>query len=433
MTGFGAGIETARSAIRTAAQGMAVVSQNIAGAQQDGYVRRTVDIRSVGPGSAIGGRSSVGFVDVSVGRSTDVVLDQRVRIELSREAAASTSAQTLSGIESVFDEPSDTGLAAALDGFWNSFADVADGADPSVVLGAAGRVTDWMASASGRLDAMTSDATSRASSLVTDGNATLTALAALNRSIAGGGASLEQLDERDRLTQTLATTLGATSTLAEDGSAVVSIGGAVVLQGSARGDLAFDGTTVTVDGAALTATGGSLGGQLEALGTTLPAYRARLDDVARSLRDTVNDALAGGRTADGAAGGPLFTGDGVADLKVAIADPKQLALAGTAGGSDVAVTLSQAGMSTTGPDARYRTLVADVGAQAGRAVDAAKLATASASSVIDAQRSVSAVSTDEELSSMMSMQRGFEAASRVLTTVDDMLDTLINRTGRVGL
>ena len=30
---------------------------------------------------------------------------------------------------------------------------------------------------------------------------------------------------------------------------------------------------------------------------------------------------------------------------------------------------------------------------------------------------------------MVQYQRGFEAASRVLTTVDSVLDTLINRTG----
>ena len=39
------------------------------------------------------------------------------------------------------------------------------------------------------------------------------------------------------------------------------------------------------------------------------------------------------------------------------------------------------------------------------------------------------VNLDEEMLAMVQYQRGFEAASRVLTTVDSVLDTLINRTG----
>jgi flagellar hook-associated protein 1 len=53
---------------------------------------------------------------------------------------------------------------------------------------------------------------------------------------------------------------------------------------------------------------------------------------------------------------------------------------------------------------------------------------------IDNQRkSVSGVSLDEEMTNLVTFQRGYQASARMLTTIDQMLDTLINRTGTVGL
>jgi flagellar hook-associated protein 1 FlgK len=51
-------------------------------------------------------------------------------------------------------------------------------------------------------------------------------------------------------------------------------------------------------------------------------------------------------------------------------------------------------------------------------------------SQIDSSREqLAGVSLDEETVNMLSAQRAYEAAARVMTTVDSMLDTLINRTG----
>jgi flagellar hook-associated protein 1 len=49
------------------------------------------------------------------------------------------------------------------------------------------------------------------------------------------------------------------------------------------------------------------------------------------------------------------------------------------------------------------------------------------------RQSVSGVSLDEEMTNMIRFQRGYQASSRAMSTMDEMLDTLINRTGRVGL
>lgn len=53
---------------------------------------------------------------------------------------------------------------------------------------------------------------------------------------------------------------------------------------------------------------------------------------------------------------------------------------------------------------------------------------------IDLERmSVSGVSENEELTDMLKYQHAYNASARMITTVDEMLDVIINRMGRVGL
>ena len=53
--------------------------------------------------------------------------------------------------------------------------------------------------------------------------------------------------------------------------------------------------------------------------------------------------------------------------------------------------------------------------------------------VQDRRQSISGVSLDEEMVQLISSQHAYSAAARMMTAVDEALDVLINRTGRVGL
>ena len=53
-------------------------------------------------------------------------------------------------------------------------------------------------------------------------------------------------------------------------------------------------------------------------------------------------------------------------------------------------------------------------------------------SIQDYKDSVSGISMDEEASNMMAYMSAYNAASRLMTAMDEALNTLINNTGLVG-
>ena len=62
----------------------------------------------------------------------------------------------------------------------------------------------------------------------------------------------------------------------------------------------------------------------------------------------------------------------------------------------------------------------------------ADVAAQSLASAVGDQMSAAGVSLDEDTANLLVVQRAYEGAARVLTAVDQALDTLINRTGLVG-
>ena len=62
-----------------------------------------------------------------------------------------------------------------------------------------------------------------------------------------------------------------------------------------------------------------------------------------------------------------------------------------------------------------------------------KSTTSVAMELLDARDAVSAVSENEEAINMMVYQKSYNAAARLITAIDEMLDILINKLGRVGL
>jgi flagellar hook-associated protein 1 len=443
------GITQAGSAMTAARYGLDVVSQNIANADTPGYTRQTAQQGTVdavpGVPTIYSGHAGPGGVTITgTARMSDLVVDARLRTEQSRSGVTDTTASQLGQIETVFPEPSDTGLSERLNDFWNAWASVAN--DPgataprTVLLQDASTVTSTLNAMSATLGDL---AAASAQALNQDTAAAASAanqLATINTQIAvasaTGADANSLLDQRDSLLSTLASLVGGVATINANGSADVAVSGQpLVTGGSAVAMTVGAGFAVSVGGTPVTLSGGSAAAEATALTTTYPGYQAQLDGVANSLSSVVNAVQAAGYDLTGASGLAMFTGSGAAGITVAITDPRQVAASGTAGGTldgSNALSASVLGASPGGPDVAYTNLVADVASSSLLAQRQAATQQAVTASVATLQNSVSGVSTDEEVSAMLTYQHAYQAASRVMTTVDDMLDTLINHTGVVG-
>ena len=80
-------------------------------------------------------------------------------------------------------------------------------------------------------------------------------------------------------------------------------------------------------------------------------------------------------------------------------------------------------------DTSYSAFVAQVGGAVQSAQGSSANASSLVSSINNQRESVSGVSLDEEMTNLISYQQGYQASARVMTTIDTLLNTLINQTG----
>ncbi len=80
----------------------------------------------------------------------------------------------------------------------------------------------------------------------------------------------------------------------------------------------------------------------------------------------------------------------------------------------------------------YQSIIGDMGVSDKQTIDLGKNASVLMENADQRRMSVSAVSLDEEMTMMIQYQHAYNAAARNITTVDEMLDKIINGMGLVG-
>lgn len=453
MSGTFSSLSSALSALRYNRVAMDVASGNVANAGTQGYARRQVIGQATGAPAvpAMWSRWDVaggdGVQPGGVNRMVDPLLDARARTEHADLSFANSRAASLVRFETTLGEPGDNGVAAALTAFKQGWHDVAnnpgDNASRSQLLARAETLRSSIATQDRAVTTEWADQRTRLGVLGTEVNQVASQLAKLNdglRSayVAGTDAGV-LLDQRDVLTLRLAELTGSKVTLNADTTVDVTVAGqplvtgnaatAVVVSGSGTLDGAgADPVTLTVNGTAISPTAGEMGGVLTVLTQDLPQYRAGLDAFVATLANAVNTQHQAGNDRTGNPGTPFFTGTTAATLAVAITDPAKVAAADPLKGNlDNGNAIVLGGLDLGARD--YRELITSFGVDVSSANQAAANQTVVAAQVDGSREALSGISVDEEMVNLLAAQRGYEGAARVLTAVDSMLDTLINRTG----
>ncbi len=481
MPGTFSSLGTALSALRYNQAAMDVASGNVANVGTPGYARRQVVGQATGAPStpAIWSRWTGAGDGVEAGpvtRMVDPLLDARVRTEHAGGSFLDTQSAALVRFETTLNEPGDNGIAAALANFKAGWQDVAnnpnDGAARSQLLARANTLATALNTQSRSVSTEWDDQSTRLAALATDVTETAQALDRLNDGlrtahIAGTDAG-NLLDQRDQLALHLAELTGAKVDINPDTTMTVTVGSSTLVDGTGKNDpLAM---TVTAGGpsgpgqvdpvtspvrvslsdstgqvASFSSLNGSVGGTLQLMNQDLPSFLGRLDGVAKNLAGDVNDGLNGmGGQANGAdeagssPGKPMFvTSDSTATFTAAniAVDPgfqpaDVAAAAKGAGLYDNTNALATAGLDMG--DAAYRSLVTDFGVTVSKTKQLATNQQTLVAQVDASRESLSGISVDEEMVNLLAAQKGYEGAARVMTAVDEMLDTLINKTGLVG-
>jgi flagellar hook-associated protein 1 len=449
------GLQTSLRGLLAQQRLLDTASHNVANASTQGYSRQEAQLVASpallipAGGTGAGGLASLGSgVDVqSYRRVRDGFLDLQYRGQATNSGAWTARSEALDRAELALAEPGDQGLNQQLTDFWDAWADLGNAPNSTAArqalveqagtLAAAFKtVYDQIGTVASQSQAQYADLVRPATAGDPGGEIAQIAkeIATLNdtikRQMTGGDSPNDLLDRRDQLLDQLAQygqisveaigTTGSIKVSFVDAAAPATTYGivddaAVAWAGAPAGDA--------------WAPGGKLGALLEVSkpGGTLAQYRDALDAVASQLISDVNGAYGGTFL--------LTSGTPAGGMQIAagiLADPSTIT-AGNAGPGSNDIAQKVGRLRDGSADGAYRAFVARVGGDVREADRQAANAQALTDAVDDRRQSVAGVSMDEEMTNLVRFQRSYQASARAMSTMDEMLDVLINRTGRVGL
>jgi flagellar hook-associated protein 1 FlgK len=462
MPTISSGISIALQAVLAHSRALEVIEHNVANASTPGYRRQSAVLTAAIPSPADyprgAGQRGGGVTIEKIRRFNLEFFDTRYRSVSAETQNWQAQSQVLSQLESMLAETTEDGLLPWLDQFWTGWQKLST--DPTntslrtILLDDAGSLANALNRRAAQINQLRLEQNQVIASHVDGVNSLAGQIAQLNAEIARvlsvGEQPNDLMDKRDLALDQLAALTGSVSFNQKNGEVVVALGGHALVVGQETFKLhtqpgTADSSIVDVywdDGQKLVPTSGELKGTLDVRDKVLVDQLNGLNTFANGLITQVNAIHRIGFGLNNATGMDFFEGSNASDIAVnRLLDGASIATssgANQAGNSDIALQLAalktvkgmKAGTATL--NEFYNSQISDLAVTTRRASENAYQHGLVAGALSDQRESVVGVSLDEEAAEMAKAQKAYQAAARVLTAYDDLLDLVINRMGLVG-
>ena len=453
MAGLFGTLSIALSSLGVSQQELETSSNNVANANTPGYSREVADTAAGAPiqvGSLVVG---TGVVLQKIESLRDPILEIQLNQATQQQSSLDEQLAQLQQLQTQF-ASSSSGIGADISNFFNSLQQLSP--DPSslalrqsVLTAAANLARDFNSSASS-LTTQQANLNLTVQQSVGEVNNLTTQIAGVNRQIAllenANVDASTLVDQRTNLVrqlsglidvQVIQTGKGGIQLATSNGTALVSGNQSFAL----TTELGTDGNAHILSGTAdvtSSLTGGSLAGAIQIRDQEIPSLLSQLDQLAAGFSNAVNNANAQGYDLNGIKGASIFstppagTTGAAATMQVAISDPSLIAASsdGTPGSNGNLANLSDIATETVAsgqtPIDFYSNIVFQVGSATSNTSADDDGATQILQQLQDQRGSISGVSLDEEAANIIQYQTAYQAAARVVSTINSMLADAVN-------
>jgi flagellar hook-associated protein 1 FlgK len=471
-------LQVAKTGLGTTSLGIRTASHNIANVNTPGYSRQRQVVATEFPVASSGGFLGTGVRQVTVQRAEDPFIQQQLLQHGGQLGATGAQADALQLIEQIIGSGGTNGLGATLNAFYDAWSDLASASTPGAPLErAAVRATgealvDQFRSLDAQLRDQMRAVDQRIQGLLPRVNDLMQQIETLNGEITAmevTDPANDLRDQREGLLRELGGFLDIDVRDGERGRVEVSLRNGVPLVSGGNASTLFAAPDPTnpidprfvrvyaqngLSSADVTPLigAGEIGGLIAARDVTIAGALRALDEIAFNASATINAVHATGMGANGAVGDffaqPAQVADAARDIDLAasiLASTDAIAAGPTGAAADNRTALALAGLRTaraavyqlgdtlgtpTGPVRsvldQFSAVITDIGSQA-RSATANRAQLEGVMETLQNRRDeIAGVSLDEEVTRLVELQAAFQANSRVISMVSDLLGELVD-------